>query len=138
MEVRHFGDNQRCSLQHCSCRKVEKCTLFRGMRYGSISRCLRLTQPYWVYVYACGGSYHLPPLSSSLVLSPTSPLPHLYLCSTSVPQSSPSRLEGDTHSCFSAILAGSALQPPLPLTCSLSLTSACAPPPLPCCCGCQP
>lgn len=135
LEVRHFWDRQRCSSQHCRCRKVEKCILFMGVRHRSITRCFRLTQLYWVYVYACGGSYHLPPLSPSLVLSPISPLPHLYLCSASAPQSSPCRLEGDAHSCFSAALAGSALQPPsashvlsLP-GCSLCLLS---------CCCCQP
>lgn len=77
VEVRHSWDDQRCSLQHCSCRKLEECSLFRGVRYESISGCFRLTQPYWVYVYVCGGSYHLPPLSPSLLLSPTSPLPRL-------------------------------------------------------------
>lgn len=81
-------------------------SLFWSVGYRTISRSFRLSQPYWVRVFAWGGSYHFPSLSSA------SPLPHLYLCSTSVTQSSPCRLEDDISSCFSAVLAGCSLQSP--------------------------
>lgn len=98
--------------------------MFMGVRHRSITRCFRLTQPYWVYVYACGGSYHLPPLSPSLVLSPISPLPHLYLCSASVPQSSfAGWRETHTHAFLLHLLALLS-SPPLPLTCCLFLAAA--------------
>lgn len=50
-----------------------------GVGYRTISRYFRLSQPYWVHAFACGGSHHFPSLSSSL-LPPPSPLSLQYLC----------------------------------------------------------
>lgn len=73
-------------------------SLFRSVGYRTISRSFKLSQPHWAHVFACGGSYHFPSLSSPPL--PYLPLPHLYLCSTSVTQSSTCSLEDDTCFCF--------------------------------------
>lgn len=96
---------------------MEKWSLLRSARQGTISRGFRLTQLYWVYVYACGGSYHLPSLPFSLPPPPPLPLSLQYLCSSLIPSQAGGRLTSP------------ALQPPLPLMCSLFLTSAPPPPP---------
>lgn len=55
-------------------------SLLRSVGYRTISRSFRLSQPYWVHVFACGGSYHFPSLSSSPLPPPPSPLSLQYLC----------------------------------------------------------
>lgn len=55
-------------------------SLFRSVGYRTISRYFRLSQPDWMHVFACGGSYHFPFLSSSLLPPPPSPLSLQYLC----------------------------------------------------------
>lgn len=95
-------------MQHCSCRKVEKCSLFRGVRYGFFqadSALLGLCICMW---------WELSPPTPLLLSRSLSHLPPSLTSISAVPLflSHPLAAWQETHTCFSAVLAGSALQPP--------------------------